>query len=201
MKITFTDEDEFTHDQFLSSEPELPKGPSEGRTQKPFHHLSSAEHLKEARNALEDGYRIDADPMKTVWGRLNDANRHLMAIGPQASQYVAAKRLADEVVLRKRQMQDACTRAVHRHMVNQRETVVSELEQYFINKGIYVEIELSGADKTSLKVSSSVFRASSIHRIADETAFFSHLMRAGFTRIVFENREGDVKSYQLESYS
>ncbi len=36
--------------------------------------------------------------MKTVWGRLNDAKRHLMAIGPQAPQYDTAKGLADEVV-------------------------------------------------------------------------------------------------------
>jgi len=96
-------------------------------------------------------------------------------------------------------MQDAYASAVRQHMVNQRETLVNELEQYFINKGIYVEIELNGSDKTSLRVSSALFRVPSINRIADETAFFLHLKRVGFTKIVFENREGGVKVYKLES--
>jgi hypothetical protein len=84
-------------------------------------------------------------------------------------------------------------------MVRQRETLANELEQYFISKGIYAEIELSGPGKTSLRVSSSVFRVASINRIADETGFFSHLKRVGFTSIIFENNEGAVKTYRLES--
>jgi hypothetical protein len=168
-------------------------------TEKSFRLLSSAEHLKEAKNALEDGYRIDTDPMKTSWGRLNDAKRHLMAIGPKTSQYNAAKGLADEVIQRKKQMRDACASAVLKHMVSQRETLANELEQYFANKGIYVEIELNGTDKTSLRVSSAVLKVTSINRIADETAFFSHLKRVGFTSIAFDNSNGGVKIYKLES--
>jgi hypothetical protein len=134
-----------------------------------------------------------------VWGRLNDAKRHLMAIDPETAQYVAAKRLTEEVLLRQQQMKDACSNAVHQHMVKQRETLANELEQYFVNKGIYAEIELSGLGKTSLRVSSSVFRAASINRIADETGFFSHLKKVGFTNIIFENSAGDVKNYRLET--
>jgi len=111
----------------------------------------------------------------------------------------AAKGLAGEVILRKKQMRDACTSAVHQHMVNQRETLANELEQYFANKGIYVEIELNGTDKTSLRVSSTALRVTSINRIADETAFFSHLKRVGFTSIAFDNSNGGVKIYKLES--
>lgn len=163
----------------------------------PFQSLSPAEHLIEAKNALEDGYKIDSDPIKTVWGRLNDAKRHLMAIDSHASQYSAAKQLAGEVTLRKRQMQDACANAVHQHMINQREILANELDQYFASKGIYVEIELNGSDKSSLRVSSWVFRKASINKIADDTAFFSHLKRAGFTRIVFDNSDGVVKIYNI----
>jgi hypothetical protein len=199
MTLSFTDEDERTNDQFLSHETDHTQCSTDEQEQKSFNRLSSAEHLKEARNALEDGYRIDADPMKTVWGRLNDAKRHLMAIGPQAPQYSAAKGLTDEVNLRKKQMRDACASAVNEHMVSQRETMVNELEHYFVNKGIYVEIELNGIDKKTLRVCSSVFRATSINKIADETAFFSHLKRVGFTSIAFDNNEGKVKIYKLES--
>jgi hypothetical protein len=199
MEITCADEGKSTNDQFLSQEPDLTEGPGKGATSKSFHHLSSAEHLKEASNALSDGYKINTDPMKTVWGRLNDANRHLMAIDPQASQYAAAQGLADEVLVRKRQMKDACANAVRKHMIKQREILANDLEQYFVNKGIYAEIELGGPEKTSLRVSSSVLRVASINRIADETGFFSHLRRVGFASIIFENNGGEVKAYRLES--
>jgi hypothetical protein len=199
MKIAFGDEDEFTNDQLLSHKPGTNKDFVNTEIEKTFHLLSSAEHLKEAKNALEDGYRIDTDPMKTSWGRLNDAKRHLMAIGPKTSQYNAAKGLADEVIQRKKQMRDACASTVLKHMVSQRETLANELEQYFANKGIYVEIELNGTDKTSIRVSSAVLRVASINRIADETAFFSHLKRVGFTSIAFDNSNGGVKIYKLES--
>lgn len=199
MKIPLRDEDECTNDQSLSHKPDMNKNFVNMETEKSFRLLSSAEHLKEAKNALEDGYRIDTDPMKTSWGRLNDAKRHLMAIGPKTSQYNAAKGLADEVIQRKKQMRDACASAVLKHMVSQRETLANELEQYFANKGIYVEIELNGTDKTSLRVSSAVLKVTSINRIADETAFFSHLKRVGFTSIAFDNSNGGVKIYKLES--
>lgn len=193
MKIRCTD------DQYLSTAPDGSEGLLNRGTGKSFDLLSPAEHLKEARYALEDGYAMNADPMKTVWGRLNDARRHLMAISPDSSQYVAAKGLADEVAVRKRQMQDACAKAVRRYMARQREALATELEQYFVNKGMYVEIELNGIDKASLRISSSVLRAISISRIADETAFFSHLKRVGFKSVVFENSQGELKTYKLES--
>jgi hypothetical protein len=200
MTSPLIDKANHTNDPRLSHESDDLKNCSpDEQKQKAFHLLSSDEHLQEARNALEDGYRIDTDPLKTVWGRLNDAKRHLKAIGPQTPQYIAAKGLTDEVILRKKQMHDTCERAVYQYMVNQRETMVYQLEQYFVNKGIYAEIELNGIDKKTLRVCSSVFRATSISKIAYETAFFSHLRKAGFTSIVFDNNEGKVTVYKLES--
>jgi hypothetical protein len=96
-------------------------------------------------------------------------------------------------------MKDACINAVHQHMVKQRETLANELEQYFITKGMYVEIELSGSGKTSLRVTSAVFQEASINRIADETGFFSHLKRVGFVSIIFENNDGKVRAYRFET--
>ncbi len=46
--------------------------------------------------------------------------------------------------------------AVNQYMVNQRKTLANELDQYFVSK-VCVEIDLDGADKTSLKISSAVF--------------------------------------------
>ena len=199
MQKPCTEEGGSNKNQFLSQEHDLTKDPVKIDRHKSFSSLSPAEHLREARNALAEGYKIDTNPIKTVWGRLNDAKRHLKAITPRASQYAAAQGLADEVLVRQKQMKDACVNAVCQHMIKQRETLVNELEQYFVNKGIYAEIELSGQDKTSLRFSSSVLQKASINRIADETGLFSHLKRVGFTSIIFENNDGEVKIYRLES--
>lgn len=199
METTCVDEGGLTKDRHLSRESDLAKNPVKTETDKSFSCLSSAEHLREAKNALMDGHKIDTNPIKTVWGRLNDAKRHLKAIDPQASQFAAARGLADEILLRQRQMKDACVNAVHQHMVKQRETLANELEQYFITKGMYVEIELSGSGKTSLRVTSAVFQEASINRIADETGFFSHLKRVGFASIIFENNDGKVRAYRFET--
>jgi hypothetical protein len=199
MEKTCVDESRLTKDQQLFRESGLAKNPVITETDKSFSRLSSADHLREARNALMDGHKIDTNPIRTVWGRLNDAKRHLRAIDSQASQFAAARGLANEILLRQRQMKDACINVVHQHMVKQREILANELEQYFITKGIYVEIELSGSGKTSLRVSSAVFREASINRIADETGFFSHLKRVGFTSMIFENNEGKVRVYKFET--
>jgi hypothetical protein len=198
MKITHVNDGAVTTDQCVPHKVCAMKDPGTRELQKAFGCLSPAEHLKEAANALEDGYRVDSDPIKTVWGRLNDANRHLMAINSQASQYAAAQGLAAEVTLRKRQMKDACANAVNQHMVKQREILANWLEQYFVNKGIYAEVQLDGSGKTCLKVTSSVFQLASIKRIAHETVFFSHLKKVGFTSIVFENEDGEVRNYVFE---
>lgn len=199
MKRPHTDDGERGNNRFLSGEGCVISDSGNNDSKESFRRLSAAEHLKEARNALEDGYRVDTDPIKTVWGRLNDANRHIMAIDSEASQYEPAQSLAQVVILRTRQMEDACAKAVRQHMAHQREILANDLEQYFMAKGIDVEISLNGTGKTCLRVCSAVFRAASISRIADETAFFNHLRKVGFTSISFENSEGGVTVYNLES--
>ena len=199
MEIRCPSDDELINNQHISRESYTDKSPAKRDTQKSFAHLSYAEHLKEAKNALADGYKIDTNPIKSVWGRLNDAKRHLTAIDPQASQYDAAQKLAEEVLLRQRHMKNAYANVVHRHMIKQRQTLANDLEQYFVNKGIYAEIEVNGIDKSSLKVSCSALRVASINKIADETNFFSHLKKVGFTCIIFENNSGKVKIYKLET--
>jgi hypothetical protein len=199
MEKTCAGESRLTKDRHLFIESGLAKNPVLTEMDKSFSCLSPAEHLREARNALMDGHKIDTNPIKTVWGRLNDAKKHLKAIDPQTSQFAAARGLSDEILLRQRQMKDACINAVHQHMVKQRETLANELEQYFITKGMYVEIELGGSGKTSLRVSSAVFLEASINRIAEETGFFSHLKRVGFTTMIFENNDGKVRVYKFET--
>jgi hypothetical protein len=160
--------------------------------------MSPAEHLIEAKNALADGYRVDTNPVKSVWGRIGDARIHLTAIEPGSSQYVLAQRLLRETHSRERQIENVCMHVTNQLMVKQREMMANELEQYYITKGILVEIELSGTDKTTIKLLSSAFCEVTIDRIADKTNFFAHLKEAGFKRVILGDHEENVWSYNLK---
>jgi hypothetical protein len=65
--------------------------PRAGETEKHFSRMVPAEHLDEARKALADGYKLDANPIKTVWGRVRDAKKHLEEIQSDSPQYKAAR--------------------------------------------------------------------------------------------------------------
>lgn len=174
------------------------KTPKKIERGEPFSRMSAAEHLNEAINALADGYNLNANPIKTIWGRVSDAKRHLQAIEPGSSQYIAAQGLLHKTLLRERHIEHVCVNVANQLMVKQREMLANELEQYYVNRGIFIYIELSGQDKTFIKLVSSLFCEASIDRIADETHFFTHLRNAGFKRVVLvDNNEENVWTYRL----
>jgi hypothetical protein len=162
-----------------------------------FSRMVPAEHLDEARKALADGYKLDSSPAKTVWGRVSDATRHLNAIEPDSSDYMAAQGLMHKANVRERHMKHVCADVANQIMVKQREMLASELEQYYVNRGILVDVELSGPDKTFLRLWCSLFREASIERIADETTFFAHLKNAGFRRVVLGDNDENVWTYRF----
>jgi hypothetical protein len=43
-------------------------------------------------------------------------------------------------------------------MIKQREMLANELEQYYLNKGMFIEIELGGPYKASIKLLCPLFR-------------------------------------------
>jgi hypothetical protein len=162
-----------------------------------FSHMAPDKHLDEARKALADGYKLDTNPAKTVWGRVGDARRHLEEIQPESSQYVAAQDLMHKTFLREKHIEHLCVNLANELMVKQREMLVSELEQFYVSRGLFIDIELSGPDKTFMKLMCSLFRETSIERIADQTNFFAHLRKAGFKRVVLSDNEENVWTYKL----
>lgn len=162
-----------------------------------FSSMADAEHLDEAKKALDKGYKLDANPLKTEWGKVNDAKKHLKAIRPESSEYVAAQGLMHKAHTREKHIERVSIDVVNQVMIKQREMLTSELEQYYVTKGIFVDIELSGPDKTYIKLSSSLFREASIDRIADGTKFFAHLKKAGFKRIILEDNEDNAWTYSF----
>ena len=167
-------------------------------TEEDFSRMVPAEHLDEAKRALADGYKLDANPIKTMWGRVRDAKKHLKEIQPDSPQYKAAQSLLRQTLLRERRMEHICVNVANQIMVKQREMLVNELEQYYANRGLFIDVELSGPDKTSMKLVCPLFRETSVDRIADETSFFTQLKKAGFTKVMMSDDDENVWTYRLE---
>lgn len=170
----------------------------ESETEKLFLLMAPAEHLNEARSALADGYKLNTDPTKTVWGRVNDAKKHLGAIAAGSSQYIAAQGLMHKAILREKHIKYVCANVANQLMIKQREMLANELEQYYLSKGIFIDIELGGPDKASIKLMCPLFRETSIDRIVDETNFFDHLKKAGFNKVVLGDNEGSIWTYRFK---
>jgi hypothetical protein len=126
---------------------------------------------------------------------------NLPEIRPLSGKFIptkaSAKSLLHKAVLKERHIEHVCIHITNQLMVKQREMLVNELEQYYINRGIFVDIELSGPDKTAIKLMCSLFHDASIGRIADETNFFIHLRKAGFKRVVLEDNDNNIWTYRL----
>jgi hypothetical protein len=171
----------------------------DARSKESFFLLSPAEHLGEAINALADGYSVNKNPTKTVWGRIADATRHLNAIEPGTTQYAAARHLLREALSRQKQMANVSLHVTNQIIVRQREMMAHELEQYYVSRGILVDVELGGPDKTAIKLTGSAFCDATIDRLADRTNFFDHLKQAGFKRVILGDNEENLCSYNLKN--
>lgn len=160
--------------------------------------MPAAEHLDEARKALADGYRPDTNLMKAVWGRVSDARRHLEAIRPGSPAYVAVRRLMNEVHLRERKIEIVCVGITNHLMIKQREILADELEQYYLSRGMLVNVELSGPDKTFLRLVCPLLGETSIERILYDTNFLAHLGKAGFQKVILGDSETYTRTYSIK---
>jgi len=100
--------------------------------------------------------------------------------------------------LRERKIKNVCIGIEHHLMIKQREMLADELEQYSHKRGILVEIELSGPDKTSIRLMCPLLREVSIDRIVNETNLFTYLKKAGFKQVVLGDNEEYIFTYSFE---
>jgi hypothetical protein len=155
------------------------------------------QHLEAARSALADGYRHDTNPMKTAWGRVGDARRHLNEIDPESPQHIAARDLMREVLFRERQIRTMCMNAANDLMVRQREMLAIELEHHYVSRGIPVDIDLSGPDKTSMRLFCPLLCDASVERIAHDSNLFVYLKEAGFKVVVLGDGDEYTWTYNI----
>jgi hypothetical protein len=187
-----------TDNRSLSLKPAPLQRAKDLRTREVFSSMTAAEHLGEAKRALADGYKVDANPIKTIWGRVRDARKHLEEIQPGCPQYKAAQSLLHATLMREKRIDHMCLNVANQVMVKQREMLALELEQHYKGRGLFIDIELSGPDKTLMKLMCPVVRETSIDKIVDETNFFDYLKEAGFKRVVMCDNEENVWSCSLE---
>jgi len=173
----------------ISTDIELSK--PRGNRVKPEQFLrgTSEEHLKEAKKALADGYKPNKNPMKTVWGRVADAQRHLNTINERAKEYKEAQRLMKEVSSRMEEMERVSLALARRLMMKQREMVADEFEFLYLAKGFDARISLSGPDKSYLKMECPPLCESFILKMVQDTDLLLYLERAGFTKVTLGDGE------------
>lgn len=195
MEKVYARNDELTDNRSLSSKPVPAQNAGKILAGEDFFRMTPAEHLDEARRALADGYTLDANPVKSTWGRVRDARKHLEEIRPTCPQYKAARKLLRETLVRERLIDNICLNIANQIMIRQREMLARELAQYYKGRGLYVDIELSGPDKTFMKLASPVFRETTVDRIIDETNFLTYLKEAGFSKVVMSDDDENVWTY------
>jgi hypothetical protein len=147
------------------------------------------EHLQEARKALADGYKPNKNPIKTIWGRVSDARRHLSTINERAKEYKEAQQLMNEVRLRMEGIEKVSTALARRLMMKQREMVADEFEFLYLAKGFDARITLSGPDKSYLKMECPPLTEAFILKMVQDTDLLLYLERAGFRKVTLGDGE------------
>lgn len=156
-----------------------------------FRQLTPLDHLQEARKALLEGQPQDQDITKRTYGRLADARQHLEAIPRESEEYEAARGLLTEVARREedaRKQQEVRQKMAEKRRLRQREELAAQLDRDFLEKGMDVKIEMTGSDKTTLRLDCLLFSRPMVFVLIDKTDLLANLKKAGFQEVIFTNK-------------
>ena len=161
-----------------------------------FAKMTASEHLNEARKALAEG-KPHKDPMKTSFGRVDDARKHLAAIKEGVLEYTEAQKLMKEVERREKEIKKVSEVVAKKIMIKQRERIAEEMERNYLSEGMDVHIRLSGPEKTIMKMEYVLFSRPLVYKIVNETDFLANLKKAGFQKVIFDDRYNYSWTYDL----
>ncbi len=159
-----------------------------------FEIMAAATHLQKAKEALALGHPDEKDLLKRTYGRLGEARRHLEAIGSNADEYDAAKKLLNEVEHREKDLkkyQEAMRQAESKKMIKKREELVKEMDRDFLGKGFDVKFDLSGDDNTVLNMDCVLFSRPLVFVFVNKSDLLQRLREAGFAEVAFSNKKID----------
>jgi len=152
--------------------------------------LSSSQRLAEAKRALADGYSPNKDPMKTSWGRVADARRHLEAIRPDAKEYAEAQKLMKEVERREGEIERMAKKVA-------RQLVAEQMEQRMLSQGMDMQFTTSGADNSTLTIKYVLMSRPLVYKLTNESDFLSNMRNAGFRKVIFTDGYNESWTYDL----
>ncbi len=189
MDIRYVIHEGLTEEPVLPADIDLPEPRVNHVSTKERLPRSSQERLKAAKSALADGYKPHRNPMKTVWGRVGDAERHLIAITKKSREYKEARRLMREVQARRQVMEEIASAITRRLMIKQREMVADEFEFLYLARGYDAHIALSGPDKSQFRMECAPLNETFVLKIVHETDLLLYFERAGFKKITLGDGE------------
>ena len=152
--------------------------------------VSPAEHLSQAKKALADNYKPHKDPMKTTWGRVSDARRHLEAVPLDAKEHAEAQKLLGEVRKRESEIERLAK-------IGARRLVVEQMERKMLSEGHNFKFTISGPEKTVLTVKYVLMSRPLVYKLTNESDFLSNMREAGFKKVVFTDGYYESWTYDL----
>jgi hypothetical protein len=141
----------------------------------PFTTMTPAEHVAEAKKALDE-WKPHEDPMRTIWGRVADAEKHLNTLPAEDQQRPDVLKLKREVDRRNKEIERLSTIAA-------REVFAKQLERTYLDKGLDVYVSLEGPEKTTLTLKFVLFSRPLVHQFANDANAIAALRKAGFKKV------------------
>ena len=156
-----------------------------------FNSLLPFLHLDKAKQTLAEGNPDHEDLKQRTYGRLDEARKHLEAVPKKAESYQEAQELLQEVVRRERDLKkfnEVMQKAAAELAVKGREELAAYLDRDFLSKGFDVKMELSGPEKSALKMDCVLFNRPLVFLFLDKSDLLKKLKTAGVRQVTFANR-------------
>jgi hypothetical protein len=167
-----------TRDRSVSDQQTVPapQRPSPSPTPDPFTTMTPTEHVAEIKKALE-AWTPHKDPMKTYWGRLDDADRHYAILPAEDQRRPDVVKLKAELERRKKESSRLAGIAT-------REVFARQLEKNYLDQGLDVYVSLHGQDNTTLKLKFVLFSRPLVHKFTNDAGAMAALRKAGFKKVI-----------------
>ena len=176
--------------QVAKSEKEESKAVTPAPPQDAFTLMSPVQHLNEAKKALSE-WKPNKDPMKTYWGRVAEAQEHLVAIPKHSPEWKTAQPLVKELDRRNSEISRLAA-------IGARQMLAELVERNYLDKGMDVSIELRRPDKTEIRMKYVLFSRPLVHQLTRDSSFVAGLREAGFKKIVFTDGYDQTWSVDID---
>ncbi len=149
-----------------------------------FNRMTAADHLKEAQKALNE-WKPNKDPMKTSWGGVSDARKHLAAIPQNTPESAEKDKLLKEVVRREKEIEKVTRVVAYKIMVQQRKEFAKKYELSLLDAGMDTTITTLGKNHSTLRIKWVLMSRPLVYKLINDGATMANLRKLGFEKVVF----------------